>query len=58
MARFHPRFMHIQTESAKICPKARRMKKQFHCARRQISEFLCKTVELRRRTDRIRDDVF
>jgi hypothetical protein len=58
MARFHPRFMHIQPESAKICPKARRMKKQFDCARRPISGVLFEAVELRRRTDRIRDDVF
>jgi hypothetical protein len=50
--------MHIQPESAKICPKARWMKKQVHCARRQISGFLCEAVELRRRIDRIRDDVF
>jgi len=50
--------MHIQPESAKICPKARRLKKQFDCARRPISGFLCEAVELRRRTDRIRDDVF
>jgi hypothetical protein len=58
MARFHPRFMRIQPESARICPKARRMKKQFDCARRPISGFLCEAVELRRRNDRIRDDVF
>jgi hypothetical protein len=33
-------------------------KKQFDCARRQISGLVCEAVELRRRTDRIRNDVF
>lgn len=49
--------MRIQPESAKLCLKARRMKKQFDCARRPSSEVLCEAVELRARANGYGDGI-